>query len=303
MKIKQILLILILKLFIIKIHTLNYKEDKERNTYIRSTLKQIIGELYYFASEIIMSLKPDSTYSSSSDSSIEIKNPYRVLGVAPYNSMTYIKKVYKDLVLLTHPDKCKEDCENAKKRFYDVQEAYKEIKNVKEKGNGGEYSNGLGSILYKIFFDSSEYNFLLIVLFYALYWIYKFLENIFDYLFYSIIFYFVIEHLFTNIIDDFEDQLKASMVLSIALVLFISYKKSNNVENNIQNNENTDTDNTGDNVNNSQTGQSALIKDSSENDLDAGHTSTDNYLEDYKASKTKKEKVNEKTKEKDEEGS
>lgn len=81
-----------------------------------------------------------------------VADPYKVLGVPSSASDDEIKKAYRQLSKKYHPDDNPDDPEAAEEKFKEVQEAYRQIVDAKEKGTspygspyGQSASSGQGS--------------------------------------------------------------------------------------------------------------------------------------------------------------
>lgn len=70
-------------------------------------------------------------------------DPYKVLGVSPSSSNDDIKKAYRDLSRKYHPDSYVDNplSDLAEEKFKEVQEAYQQIMNEREHGDGTSSSN------------------------------------------------------------------------------------------------------------------------------------------------------------------
>merc|ERR1712228_285625 len=62
------------------------------------------------------------------------KNYYKILGVARDASLKEIKKKYRELALIWHPDKNKDNQEEAEKKFHDISEAYEVLSDNELRG-------------------------------------------------------------------------------------------------------------------------------------------------------------------------
>ena len=63
-----------------------------------------------------------------------IRDPFAVLGVAPNASDTDIKKAYRALSKEWHPDQHPKDAARAEEKFKEIQEAYRQIVEARERG-------------------------------------------------------------------------------------------------------------------------------------------------------------------------
>lgn len=82
-----------------------------------------------------------------------MRDPYSVLGVSPGASADEIKKAYRKLSRMYHPDANinNPNKERAEEKFKEVQEAYEQIMDERENGpraGSGPYSNSYGSNSY-----------------------------------------------------------------------------------------------------------------------------------------------------------
>lgn len=78
-----------------------------------------------------------------------IANPYKVLGVSESCTDAELKKAYRDKSKKWHPDQNPDNTEYAEERFKEVQEAYRQIVDARERGtspygNTGAYGNAGG---------------------------------------------------------------------------------------------------------------------------------------------------------------
>lgn len=73
-----------------------------------------------------------------------IADPYSVLGISPSASNDEVKKAYRDLSRKYHPDSYANNplADLAEEKFKEVQEAYKQIMDEREKGYSSGYSSG-----------------------------------------------------------------------------------------------------------------------------------------------------------------
>ena len=73
-----------------------------------------------------------------------IADPYSVLGISPSASNEEVKKAYRDLSRKYHPDSYVNNplSDLAEEKFKEIQEAYKQIMDEREKGYSGNYSGG-----------------------------------------------------------------------------------------------------------------------------------------------------------------
>lgn len=74
-------------------------------------------------------------------------DPYKVLGIAPGATDEEIKKAYRKLSRIYHPDANVNNADSAKaeEKFKQVQEAYKQIMHEREYGSQGSYGQSSGS--------------------------------------------------------------------------------------------------------------------------------------------------------------
>lgn len=73
-----------------------------------------------------------------------IADPYSVLGISPSASNEEVKKAYRDLSRKYHPDSYVNNplSDLAEEKFKEIQEAYKQIMDEREKGYSSNYSGG-----------------------------------------------------------------------------------------------------------------------------------------------------------------
>ncbi len=92
-----------------------------------------------------------------------IANPYKVLGVSESCTDAELKKAYRDKSKKWHPDQNPGNTEYAEERFKEVQEAYRQIVDARERGtspygNAG-YGPGYGGSGYGQGYGSSGYGY------------------------------------------------------------------------------------------------------------------------------------------------
>ena len=155
----------------------------------------------------------------------EIENPYRVLKVAPYYSMTDIKKAYKEMIKLNHPDKIKGNKQEARKNFERIQNAYEELKKSSKKDGGG-----LKGALSDCFHSILTFFTVLNICYYVLKSLPRIIEIIFgfvDKLYYvlrgSLFTYCVIDSFFPHYFD--EENMKYLASGGIPLLLSLLFKE------------------------------------------------------------------------------
>ena len=71
-----------------------------------------------------------------------IADPYKVLGVSEQVSDADLKKTYRDLSKKWHPDANPDNPEAAEEKFKEIQEAYRQIVEVRERGTSAYGSSG-----------------------------------------------------------------------------------------------------------------------------------------------------------------
>ena len=76
-----------------------------------------------------------------------IADPYKVLGVGPDVSDAELKKAYRDLSKKYHPDANPDNPMAAEERFKEIQEAYRQIVEARERGTS-PYGSASGSYSY-----------------------------------------------------------------------------------------------------------------------------------------------------------
>ena len=79
-----------------------------------------------------------------------IADPYKVLGISPTATDAELKKAYRDLSKQWHPDQNPNNAAYAEEKFKEVQEAYRQIVDAREKGtspygSAGGYGQSYGS--------------------------------------------------------------------------------------------------------------------------------------------------------------
>ena len=79
-----------------------------------------------------------------------IADPYKVLGISPTATDAELKKAYRDLSKQWHPDQNPNNAAYAEEKFKEIQEAYRQIVDAREKGtspygpSSGGYSQSYG---------------------------------------------------------------------------------------------------------------------------------------------------------------
>jgi len=163
---------------------------------------------------------------------VAAENPYRVLGVSKFHSMTHIKKVYKDLVLKYHPDKNKpnseEESQEIRKKFYAIQTAFETIKEEKGLGinsaaDGDSYEDGdtdfYGAII-KTALTTALYMLILYSIYYSVAFIMTCIEFFFNFFFYSCIVYSVVDLFFAHYFETSDTQNATCFLITIGIVWF-----------------------------------------------------------------------------------
>ena len=73
-----------------------------------------------------------------------IADPYKVLGIAPTATDEELKKAYRELSKKWHPDQHLDNPAYAEEKFKEVQEAYRQIVDARERGSSPYGSQGYG---------------------------------------------------------------------------------------------------------------------------------------------------------------
>lgn len=93
-------------------------------------IANLIGLSTYDFERIISQANQRKTFTNTT-SYVSVSNHYSVLGVNESSTENEIKKAYRKLVLVYHPDRTKLDPKVAAQKFQAVQEAYDKIREVK----------------------------------------------------------------------------------------------------------------------------------------------------------------------------
>jgi glycerol uptake facilitator-like aquaporin len=155
------------------------------------------------------------------------ENPYRVLGVAPYHSMSHIKSVYKNLAKKHHPDKTKDKSEEARKKFYRIQAAYEQIKEMKghsvNSATMEDYDDEGSSDISKAAVDCISTMLLYLLVLYTVYYSMSFIMWVVDYTFNFGFFYSIIaaitDYFCSHLFDSTEAQHTTVFLLTVSLVM------------------------------------------------------------------------------------
>ena len=169
-------------------------------------------------------------------SQVSAENPYRVLGVSKYSSMSHIKKVYKELAKKYHPDKNKgkseEETLEIRKKFYAIQSAFETIKEEKGLGinsaaDGDQYESELD--LMNSMITTAITTLLYLAVLYTVYYFFAFimgvLDFLFNYFFYTCIVHAVIDLFFSHNFDSAESQTVATIFTSLIIVIGRRYMR------------------------------------------------------------------------------
>ncbi len=166
------------------------------------------------------------------------ENPYTVLSVSKYNSMSHIKRAYKDLAKKYHPDKnkCETEEETIKIRnlFYNVQAAYKTIKaerkGAKEEARGSDNPSYDGS--FYLFFSmvkSTVKAIFYLILTYGIYYgisiLFKCMNFLFNFFFYMCIIYSISDLFFCSFFKSRIEEYLTTILLSLIISSILYYKK------------------------------------------------------------------------------
>ena len=124
-----------------KLKKLAKKEHK--NKYIKTYIAVLLILVYLLKNyyELII----------QNQEKIKSFDPYEILEISPSSNKSEIKKAYKKLALIYHPDKNKDDI-NAKNKFMFINKAYETLTNEKAKKNFELYGNPDGKISMRLSF-------------------------------------------------------------------------------------------------------------------------------------------------------
>ena len=124
-----------------KLKKLAKKEHK--NKYIKTYIAVLLILVYLLKNyyELII----------QNQEKIKSFDPYEILEISPLSNKSEIKKAYKKLALIYHPDKNKDDI-NAKNKFMFINKAYETLTNEKAKKNFELYGNPDGKISMRLSF-------------------------------------------------------------------------------------------------------------------------------------------------------
>jgi len=153
------------------------------------------------------------------------ENPYRILGIAPWYTMTEIKDEYHRLMKIIHPDKVQgvKEKEEARRKFDKIQRAYLEIKEARNEEKGDSQVSGLYLAIKKCFYSII----IVIIGIYIAFYFFVFMNYIYTlflkYMLLFWVFFFTIETFFAHYFPEEEFQYLITLILTIAVGKFHSY--------------------------------------------------------------------------------
>ena len=149
-----------------------------------------------------------------------LENPYRELKVAPWATMSDIRKQYKEMVKKYHPDKAnKGNRKSNQEKFIQIQRAYEAIKAARKIENDDEESDSNDNA-FNNYLSESIQSILGIVLFmggvYGLLWaVYKFYDATWRLILNMLIVFFVVDRFLPHYFNTRDTQYCASFVLGL----------------------------------------------------------------------------------------
>ncbi len=147
---------------------------------------------------------------------IVCENPYRVVGMAPYNSIEEIKTRCKKLVKTYHPDKYKGDKDEARVKFDRIQKACKEIKD--SRSDEKEDESGLGSALKKCMISCFVSVICILISYYFLLFVYRFFAFTMNFFIAISVLFFVTDAFFAHYFESEEMQYMTVLLIALTLV-------------------------------------------------------------------------------------
>lgn len=147
---------------------------------------------------------------------IVCENPYRVVGMAPYNSMEEIRARCKKLVKTYHPDKFKGDKEEARYKFDRIQKACKEIKDSRSDEKDDE--SGFGSAFKKCLTSCLVSVVCILISYYFLLFTYRFLAFTLNFIITISVLFFVTDAFFAHYFESEEMQNMTVLLVALSLV-------------------------------------------------------------------------------------
>lgn len=144
------------------------------------------------------------------------ENPYRVIGMAPYNSMEEIKNKCKKLVIKFHPDKYKGDKNEARAKFDKVQKACKEIK--ESRGEEDESTTGFEAAMKKCLSSIIVSVILIVMAYFFTMFLHKFFSYTMKFSLISSTTFFVIDSFYAHHFENEEAQYTWSFLISVFIL-------------------------------------------------------------------------------------
>jgi preprotein translocase subunit Sec63 len=147
---------------------------------------------------------------------VAAENPYRTIGMAPYNSIEEIKTKCKKLVKTFHPDKYKGDKNEARSKFDKVQKACKEIRDSRSDedesttGFNSALKKCIGSIIVSIIVTLLGYFFTM--------FLFKFFAYTMKFSIIAAITFFIVDNFFAHQFDSEEAQYGWTFLIAVFIV-------------------------------------------------------------------------------------
>jgi curved DNA-binding protein CbpA len=154
-----------------------------------------------------------------------LNNPYRLLRIPPWSSMSKIRQRYIELIKSHHPDKTKN--RNANDKFLEIQQAYERIKSIRksnEKDEMEDYEDSdseMGSSMFDAVSDSLKIilscGFFLSLIYFVSWVCHKFYAMIYGPLFSLITSFVICDRVFPHYFKNLENQIIYSIVFGVLI--------------------------------------------------------------------------------------
>ena len=149
---------------------------------------------------------------------VSCENPYRILEIAPYDSMEDVKRVCKELAKIYHPDKYKGDKEEARTKFDRIQKACKEIKDLRNDEKEG--NSGINYALKKCILSIAISVIAIMIGYYFSMFFFKFYSYVLKFSIVCSITFFVIDCFLAHYFESEEEQYSYSLLIALLIISF-----------------------------------------------------------------------------------
>lgn len=146
------------------------------------------------------------------------ENPYRIIGLAPYNSIEEVRTKCKKLVKTYHPDKYKGDKDEARLKFDRIQKACKEIKDSRSDEKDDE--SGFTTALKKCILSCIVSLLIIFFTYYFIMFIYKFYNFTMKFFIVISLLFFIVDSFFAHYFEDEGMQYLTVFLMALTLVSF-----------------------------------------------------------------------------------